>query len=346
MKKLFILCCWCTLGILLFGCAQQKEDEIQLDEMKASEIVSVLSNLGYPVGGGKNYDDPGDTSQYPWNIPGCTSAAEFWILDGTEEGESVGVVEVYSFVEACKEQRDRAAITSSYYPAEPYYVQVDKVFLQVPKILNEQDAAQYQAALEAMAQGKLPEPYTEGTRVQDSTFVITPHEDGVAAFIKLQNIFKSSYKDDKCYNITPTYIADNSDYMIYKYNQSCESFLMFENHIYTLGTGFGGYGLTSLALADSNDDGKQELYFTFSYGSGIHRSQVGYFDPARSEVIVFEDSIMDKDIELSTDRDNNLCVFSADIKITSFIEFKLTKKDILYRVIFQNKKISLVPVNN
>jgi hypothetical protein len=51
MKKLFLIGCMCALCILLFGCAQQNEDEIQLDEMKASEIVSFLFNLGYPVSG-------------------------------------------------------------------------------------------------------------------------------------------------------------------------------------------------------------------------------------------------------------------------------------------------------
>lgn len=76
--------------------------------MKAGEIVSILFNLGYPITGGNNYDEPGDTSQYPWNIAGCTSAAAFWIPAGTGDGESVGYVEVYSFVEASKERRDQA----------------------------------------------------------------------------------------------------------------------------------------------------------------------------------------------------------------------------------------------
>lgn len=162
MKKLILLCCLCILSLNLFGCAKQNENEINLDEMKASEIVAFLSNQGYPVSGGKDYDESGDTSQYPWNIEGCTSAAEFWIPDGTEEGESIGIVEVYSSVEACKERRDHATVISSFYPAEPYYVQVGKVFLQVPKALPEKYAAEYKAALVAMSQGNMPEPPSEG----------------------------------------------------------------------------------------------------------------------------------------------------------------------------------------
>ncbi len=346
MKKLFLLCCLCLVGILLFGCAQQNGDKINLEKMTAGEILNVLTEQGYPMVTKVEFNEKGDPGVYPWNLDGCTSAVQWKIPDDPELGPGGGTIEVYETETLSKTRRDWEVTISSFFPANKYYLQVEKVLLHVPQSLSEQEALQYQAALQAMAQGKLPESFTEGTRVQDSNFVITPHEDGVADFIKLQNIFKSSYKDDKCYNITPAYIADNSDYMIYKYNQSCESFLMYENRIYALGTGFGGYGLTSLALADINDDGKQELYFTFSYGSGIHRSQVGYFDPARYEVIIFEDSIMDKDVELSTDRDNNLCVFSADIKITSFVEFELAKGSILYKISYINKKISLIPANN
>jgi hypothetical protein len=162
MKRVVLLIGISIICTLTVGCAPQNENEINLDEMKASEIVAFLSNLGYPVSGGKDYDGPGDTSQYPWNIKGCTSAAEFWIPDGTEDGESIGVVEVYSSVDACKDRRDQAAIISSFYTAEPYYVQVDKVFLQVPKALPEKNAVEYKTALIAMSQGNMPEPPSEG----------------------------------------------------------------------------------------------------------------------------------------------------------------------------------------
>jgi len=153
-----------SVGLLLSSDTDTaNNNQINLEKMNAGEIVSVLNNIGYPVSGGKNYDDPGDASQYPWNIAGCTSAAEFWIPDGTENGESVGYVEVYSSVEACKTRRDWEVTISSFFPANKYYLQVGKVFLQVPKALTLQEAAQYQAALQAMAQGKLPEPYTAET---------------------------------------------------------------------------------------------------------------------------------------------------------------------------------------
>ncbi len=159
MKKLFLVCCLFIVGILLFGCAQQKEDEIQLDEMKASEIVSVLFNLGYPVSGGKNYDETGDASQYPWNIPGCTSAAEFWIPNGSTDGESIGLIEVYNSVNACTTRRESFQLQTSAYDPYDYLLQAGKVFVQVPLILSKTAVTQYKSALQTMAQGKMPEPY-------------------------------------------------------------------------------------------------------------------------------------------------------------------------------------------
>lgn len=63
---------------------------------------------------------------------------------------------------------------------------------------------------------------------------------------------------------------------------------MYNGEVYSIGECFGGFGLTSLALADLNKDDVYELYYTFSCGSGLHRSQVGYFEPISKEIHIFE----------------------------------------------------------
>ncbi len=98
---------------------------------------------------------------------------------------------------------------------------------------------------------------------------ISGTQDGVEDFLSLQQDFKSGYDTDKCYNITPDYIQESSDYLVFKYDTSCASFLLYEGKVYPLGIWFGGYGLTSMALADLNGDQKPELYFTYSFGSGF-----------------------------------------------------------------------------
>ncbi|MAE28289.1 MAG: hypothetical protein QF724_02650 [Planctomycetota bacterium] len=48
-----------------------------------------------------------------------------------------------------------------------------------------------------------------------------------------------------------------------------------------IGNCFGGHGLLSVLGADLDGDGVQELLYTASWGSGIHRSEVGVYLPRR-----------------------------------------------------------------
>ena len=45
----------------------------------------------------------------------------------------------------------------------------------------------------------------------------------------------------------------------------------------------------------------REIYFTFSWGSGIYRSQIGYFDMATEEVKIFDYSNEDNDMSFYVD---------------------------------------------
>jgi pimeloyl-ACP methyl ester carboxylesterase len=49
-----------------------------------------------------------------------------------------------------------------------------------------------------------------------------------------------------------------------------------------LGTSFGGLGATSLCVTDLNGDGKPELLFAYSWGSGAHRACLGILRPDRT----------------------------------------------------------------
>lgn len=53
---------------------------------------------------------------------------------------------------------------------------------------------------------------------------------------------------------------------------SPESLLIVDRKPHALGTGFGGCGLTSFCVADLDKDGVPELYYTYSWGSGLHRA--------------------------------------------------------------------------
>lgn len=180
-----------------------------------------------------------------------------------------------------------------------------------------------------------------GTLAAESEMVITSSDIQVSDFLTKNSNFRTSYDTDKCYNITPDFIADNSDFMIFKYSVSTESFIMYQGEVYSIGTCFGGSGITSMALADLNKDDQYELYYTFSWGSGLHRSQIGYFDPANKEVTIFDYSLLYSDMMLTTNESGELCVNSATLTVDSFVDFSIKAQELTGTIELEENSITL-----
>jgi hypothetical protein len=70
-----------------------------------------------------------------------------------------------------------------------------------------------------------------------------------------------------------------------------ESFLIHGDRVLQMGTATGGLGLTSVEIADLDRDGMVELYFTYSFGSGIHQSRIGMYAPTYVEDRIYEAGI-------------------------------------------------------
>jgi hypothetical protein len=71
-----------------------------------------------------------------------------------------------------------------------------------------------------------------------------------------------------------------------------DSFLISGNKVLPLGTASGGQGLTSLVIGDLDRDGRAELLFAYSFGSGIHQSRIGMYAPAYGENRTYEAEIV------------------------------------------------------
>ena len=162
-------------------------------------------------------------------------------------------------------------------------------------------------------------------------------DEGVENFLSLQGDFQTGYDNDKCYNITPEEFKQDSSYQIFKYDDSCASFLLYEQEIYPLGVWFGGMGVTSMALEDLNGDGKQELYFTYSWGSGRHRSLAAYFDPVSRQIKAFDYTHWDGDMMLCRNSTNNaLALYAANISnMKSFTSFDIEKSEYISNIVLQ-----------
>jgi len=118
--------------------------------------------------------------------------------------------------------------------------------------------------------------------------VLTGSQDHVVEFLHLASDIgfdklPRMYPDDTCYNVTPQYVFDQTGCRIFKYSQSCESFLQADGRIYSIGIGFGGLGLTDIQLCDFDRNGQADLLYTFSAGSGLHISQINHFNLTTKE---------------------------------------------------------------
>lgn len=181
----------------------------------------------------------------------------------------------------------------------------------------------------------------------ESEMVITSSDMQVSDFLAKNINFTAGYETDECYNVTPALIADNSDYAVFKYSSSSESFIMYDGEIYNIGTCFGGFGITSMALADLDKDGEYELYYTFSWGSGLHRAQVGYFEPANKEIHVFEYALPNSDMILTVNESGDLCLNSATLDLDDFVNFTIKKQNFIGTISFEGDgtELNITPRN-
>lgn len=179
------------------------------------------------------------------------------------------------------------------------------------------------------------------TLAPETEITITSSKLQVKEFISRNKDFKFGYDEDECFNITPGFIADNSEFAIFKYNKSTESFIMYDGDVYSIGTCFGGHGITSMALADLNKDNQYELYYTFSRGSGIPQSQIGYFDPVNKEVIVFDYSKKMSEMMLTVNESGDLCVNSAVPDFDTCVDFSMKAQNLIGTIIYEKDKVTL-----
>ncbi|MDE5801772.1 MAG: hypothetical protein K2I22_02515 [Lachnospiraceae bacterium] len=177
----------------------------------------------------------------------------------------------------------------------------------------------------------------------ESKLTIVPSKTRVSEFTKCAGYTE---EESDFYNITPDYIADNSEFEIFKDVSSTDSFIMYDGEVYSIGTCFGGFGLTSMALADLNQDGAYELYYTFSFGSGVHALSIGYFDPVKKEVTILDCPLQSHghELMLTANESGDLCVNIAVIDekmYQSFVDFSLEAQELIGTVVSSEDTITL-----
>ena len=87
------------------------------------------------------------------------------------------------------------------------------------------------------------------------------------------------YDESKCYNVTPTQVAKDTDMKIFKFSDSCASFIMVDNEVYYLYDSFGRYGFVNAIPCDFDNDGNKDLLIASSGGGlRMHFSIISVFN--------------------------------------------------------------------
>lgn len=133
------------------------------------------------------------------------------------------------------------------------------------------------------------EPSSDSQSNQQDYMVGYCSKDNVSEFMSVFGEHKEGgyVLDEKhCYNVTPDEIAKETSAQIFKFSDSCATYIYLNGQSYPLGEGVGGYGFVNAVPCDFDHDGNTDILYTYSWGSGIHRSLVAVFNTQTMESTV------------------------------------------------------------
>lgn len=156
--------------------------------------------------------------------------------------------------------------------------------------------------------------------VQEQTVTTTRAEHLAAVYVKSHRKGRDYWSPaPKLRDVTTREIADRLHAQVFKYDgytgsaREPESYLVKSGKIYPLSVGFGGYGLTAMCVADLKRDGAPELLYTYSWGSGLHRSLIDaiVFDGPNAKRISAAFFVQAVDLRFSKTAGGNVEVFAT-----------------------------------
>jgi len=103
--------------------------------------------------------------------------------------------------------------------------------------------------------------------------------------LELENDFSTEFKEENCYNVTPESVSEVTDFKIFKFSDTCASFVFIDNEVFGICNSFGGYGFVNAVPWDYDNDGNIDLLVASSWGSGVHRSEISVFNTKTKEYI-------------------------------------------------------------
>ena len=179
-----------------------------------------------------------------------------------------------------------------------------------------------------------------------TTVSIKGNENGVDQFLELaenQAISFESKDMENCFNITPDHISQNSEYQIFKFKDTAETFIIYNNTIYKIGNNKRERGTTSFALADINNDDKLELFYTYIWKvSDRTNSNISYFEPEDKKEYGINKNYANMNVILVKNKEE-LSIYDATFsRDESYVDFNLNAK--LEKDVLVNEKGVIQPM--
>lgn len=155
-------------------------------------------------------------------------------------------------------------------------------------------------------------------------------------FDKLNNIKKresiengntgmSEADKQKYYSIiemTPEKVKKEIGCQIFRINNTSETFVVYKSKVYQIGFGFGGYGVVSVESCDFDGNKQKDLIYTFSWGSGMHRSHIGVLNLSNNREEWLDFMQLNEDVLLNKVSDDN---FKVDVAKVTWEGWELAK---------------------
>lgn len=155
--------------------------------------------------------------------------------------------------------------------------------------------------------------------------------------------FNSQEFADITPGLMPAQSSDIGRMRVLKHRENCETYVVKHNGDYAqLGSGFGGYGVVDIEY----DAEFRGLIYTYSFGSGLHRSHVGVFSLDGFAQTYISQAYTDGDMCLERASDGSWGIYKANITIgTDFSDMKVEKGEFLDYLVLESLEFYPDPNN-
>ena len=162
------------------------------------------------------------------------------------------------------------------------------------------------------------------------------HNENLETFLK-----KDEEREDyKIHDITPADVKKELNCQIFKVNNNCESYLIYKGELFKIGIGFGGFGVTDLKVCNFDGNGQKDLIYIFSWGSGLHRSQIGIFDFSKKKETYLNFVQKMEDLQLEKISNSKFNIYSTELT-SKDSKLVFIKKKLLAKITSTNQTINI-----